>query len=93
MEPGLPDGLRVDVSGNVWTSAGDGIHVIDPDGQDLARIHVPEVTANCVFGGRDGRRLFIAASSSLYAIETSTTGSGVAADVVRRAATRQVPGS
>jgi gluconolactonase len=93
IEPGLPDGLRVDVSGNVWTSAGDGIHVIDPDGHDLARIHVPEVTANCVFGGRDGRRLFIAASSSLYAIETSTTGSGVAADVVRRAATRHDPGS
>jgi gluconolactonase len=86
IEPGLPDGLRVDETGNVWTSAGDGIHVIDPEGRDLARIHVPEVTANCVFGGPDGRRLFIAASSSLYAIDTRTRGSGVAADVVRRLA-------
>ncbi len=86
IEPGLPDGLRVDEAGNVWTSAGDGIHVIDPEGQDLARIHVPEVTSNCVFGGRYGRRLFITASSSLYAIDTRIRGSGVAADVVHRLA-------
>ncbi len=85
MEPGFADGLRVDEHGNVWSSAGDGIHVIDPDGTDLARIRVPEVTANCVFGGTDGRRLFITASSSLYAIDTKVTGSGVAARVLREA--------
>jgi gluconolactonase len=83
MELGVSDGLRVDERGNVWTSAIDGIHVISPDGLDLARIHVPEVTSNCVFGGADGRRLFITASSSLYAIDTKVTGSGVAARVLR----------
>ena len=85
MEPGLADGLRVDEHGNVWSSAGDGIHVISPDGIDLARIHVPEITSNCVFGGADGRRLFITASSSLYAIETKVAGSGVTARVLRAA--------
>jgi gluconolactonase len=79
MEPGLADGLRVDELGNVWSSAGDGIHILSPDGRDVAAIRVPEVTANCVFGGPDGRRLFIAASASLYAIETRVRGSGVAA--------------
>ena len=83
IEPGVADGLRVDEHGNVWTSAFDGIHVISPDGTDLARIGVPEVTSNCVFGGTDGRRLFITASSSLYAIETKVTGSGVAARVLQ----------
>jgi gluconolactonase len=82
MEPGFADGLRVDEHGNVWSSAGDGVHVIGPDRTDLARVRVPEVTANCVFGGADGRRLFITASTSLYAIETRVTGSGVAARVV-----------
>jgi len=85
MDPGLADGLRVDERGNVWSSAADGIHVISPDGIDLARIAVPEITSNCVFGGLDGRRLFITASSSLYAIDTSVGGAGVAAGVAERA--------
>jgi gluconolactonase len=79
MDPGLADGLRVDERGNVWSSAGDGIHILGPDGRDIAAIRVPEVTSNCVFGGPDGRRLFITASSSLYAIETKVRGAGVAA--------------
>jgi gluconolactonase len=83
MEPGLADGMRVDEHGNVWSSAEDGIHVIAPDGRDLARIKVPEITANCVFGGRTGRTLFITASSSLYAIETHVEGAGVAAQALR----------
>lgn len=83
MQPGLADGLRVDEHGDVWSSAGDGIHVIGADGADLAVIHVPEITANCVFGGDTGRQLFIAASSSLYVIETRVRGAGVAAAVGR----------
>ncbi len=84
MQPGLPDGLRVDVNGAVWSSAGDGIHLIDPDGSDLATIHVPEVTSNCVFGGAEGQTLFITASTSLYAIPTLIEGAGVAATVARQ---------
>lgn len=83
IDPGVADGLRVDVHGNVWTSAADGIHVIAEDGHELGRILVPEVTSNCVFGGPDGRRLFITASSSLYAIDVLVTGAGVAATVAR----------
>jgi gluconolactonase len=83
VEPGLPDGLRVDEHGNVWTSAADGIHVLDPDGRELGRIRVPETVSNLVFGGPDGRRLFITASTSLYAIEVLVRGAGVAAAVAR----------
>ena len=84
MEPGLADGLRVDEHGDVWSSAEDGIHLIDAGGKDVARIRVPEVTSNCVFGGPDGRRLFITASSSLYAIDVKVRGAGVAAAVARQ---------
>jgi gluconolactonase len=76
LEPGdgVPDGLRVDVEGNVWTTTKHGIHVLTPDGRRIGRIPVPEDTANCVFGGPDGDRLFITASSSIYLLDVATHG-------------------
>ena len=74
MEPGFADGLRVDVAGNIWTSAGDGIHVLDAAGVELGRILLPEAASNCVFGGRDGRRLFVTATSNLWSIEVGIRG-------------------
>jgi gluconolactonase len=68
IEPGLADGFRVTSSGWVLTSAGDGIHVYDPDGVRLGRIPVPEVVSNCCFGGPDGHTLFITATTSLYRV-------------------------
>lgn len=75
---GVADGFRVDVDGNVWTSAHDGIHVLTPEGRRVGRLPVPEPVANCVFGGPDGDRLFITASTSLYAIEVATRGATAA---------------
>jgi gluconolactonase len=71
---GVSDGFRVDVDGNVWTSAGDGIHVVSPEGRRLGRLPVPEPVANCVFGGPEGDRLFITATSSLYMVDVATRG-------------------
>ena len=69
----IPDGFRVDVNGNVWTSA-DGVECYAPDGTLLGRIKVPEVVANVTFGGKRRNRLFITATTSLYAIYVNTTG-------------------
>jgi gluconolactonase len=71
--PGLPDGLRVDADGNVWTSSADSVQVFSPAGELLERIPVPEVVANLCFGGEDGRTLYITASTSLYRIRTTAT--------------------
>lgn len=76
IEPGGPDGFRVDKSGNVFASAWDGIQVFAPSSEMLGKILVPEKTANCAFGGADGKRLFITASKSLYAIDVKTTPAG-----------------
>lgn len=71
---GCADGLRVDMDGNVWSSAGDGVHCIAPDGRLLGRILVPETVSNLCFGGRRGNRLFITATTSLYAIVLNRQG-------------------
>ncbi len=68
VSPGLPDGLRVDAKGNVWCSAEDGVHVFAPDGTLLGKVLVPEPVANLCFGGARGNRLFITATTSLYAV-------------------------
>jgi len=74
INPGLPDGFRPDVSGNIWTSAGDGIHCYSPAGERLGKILIPELTANLTFGGSRRNRLFITSSSSLYSIFVGTNG-------------------
>ncbi|EYD75266.1 Gluconolactonase [Rubellimicrobium mesophilum DSM 19309] len=68
LEFGVPDGLRVDAKGHVWCSGGEAVHVFHPDGTLLGRIRVPEEVANLCFGGPRGNRLFIAATTSVYAI-------------------------
>ncbi len=78
IEPGVPDGFRVDVEGRLWTSSADSVQVLSATGELLARIPVPEVVANVCFGGPDGSTLFIAASTSLYAIDTATRGAAAA---------------
>jgi gluconolactonase len=70
--PGTPDGIRVDVAGNVWSSCGSGVKVYDPEGTLLGSIDVPEVTANLCFGGPDGTTLFMTATTGLYRIPTLT---------------------
>ena len=72
--PGFFDGFRLDVSGNIWTSAGDGVHCYAPDGTLLGKIAVPEVVANVCFGGPKRNRLFICGNTSLYSIYLSTNG-------------------
>ena len=74
VSPGFPDGFRLDVHGNLWTSSGSGVQGYAPDGARLGEIGVPEVIGNLTFGGPEGTTLYIAASSSLYRIEVGVRG-------------------
>jgi gluconolactonase len=74
IDAGIPDGIRTDLAGNLWSSAADGVHCFAPDGHRLGKILVPESVANLTFGGPRRNRLFITATSSLYAIYVTTTG-------------------
>ena len=77
IDAGLPDGFRIDVAGNLWSSAGDGVHCFAADGTRLGKILVPQGVANVCFGGPKRNRLFIAATRSLYAIYLATNGAQV----------------
>src|SRR2546428_10044831 len=74
IDNGVPDGIRCDELGNMWSSAGDGVHVFSPAGKLLGKVRVPEPAANLCFGGEDGMTLFVTARTSLYAVQTRVRG-------------------
>jgi gluconolactonase len=71
---GLFDGFRLDDAGNIWASAGDGVRCYAPDGNLIGIIHVPEAVANVCFGGPARNRLFICATTAVYAVYVLTNG-------------------
>lgn len=68
------DGMAVDVTGKIYTTAREGIAVLSPAGKLIATIKVPEAPSNCCFGGDDFKTLFITARTSLYSIDLKTAG-------------------
>jgi gluconolactonase len=80
---GNTDGMRLDVDGNVWCSMGngapqeDGVRCYTPGGDLIGKIHLPETCANLTFGGKKKNRLFMTASTSVYAVYVETVGAMV----------------
>lgn len=72
--PGVPDGMRTDDAGRLYSTAGDGVQVFGPEGELLGKILTPETAANCTFGGPERRTLFITATSSVWAVELLVRG-------------------
>jgi gluconolactonase len=79
--PGFTDGVRTDARGNVWCSMGwstpeeDGVRCYSPQGHLLGKIHLPEACSNLCFGGLKRNRLFMTASTSVYALYVDVQGS------------------
>ena len=80
---GFADGIRADVDGNIWASAGwvgdgyDGVHCFAPDGDRIGQILLPEICSNVCFGGTKRNRLFMTGSTSLYAVYVETQGAHI----------------
>jgi len=80
---GMADGIRADVDGNIWASAGwvgdgyDGVHIFAPDGTRIGQILLPEICSNVCFGGSRRNRLFMTASTSIYAVYVETRGAHI----------------
>jgi gluconolactonase len=71
---GGPDGLRVDTKGNVYGSGPGGVWIISPDGKHIGTIKVPERVSNVAWGDKEGKTLYITASTSVYRIQLNIPG-------------------
>ncbi len=70
---GLPDGLKIDVNGNLWAAGPGGVLIISPEGKHLGTIDTGQATANCAWGD-DGSTLYITADMYLMRVRTKTKG-------------------
>lgn len=74
--PGSPDGMKVDTEGRLWTTGAGGVSVHTPAGEYLGAFEMDEHAANITFGGKGFATLFLAAGTSVYAVETAVRGIG-----------------
>lgn len=72
-EPGVPDGMKVDVEGNVYCRASGGIHVISPTGKLLGRIRIAQIT-NLGWGDADWRTVYVTGHSDIYRFRLNVPG-------------------
>jgi gluconolactonase len=72
--PGITDGMKVDIKGNIWESGPGGIWIISPQGKALGHIQVPELVANVAFGDPDYKTLYIPARTSVYKLRVNVRG-------------------
>lgn len=72
--PGVPDGMKVDTKGNLYSTGPGGIWVFSADGKHLGNINPPEVPANLGWGDGDGKSLYITARTGLYRIKLGIPG-------------------
>jgi len=72
-ERGVPDGMKIDSLGNVYTAGPGGIWVFSPDGKHLGTFRTPEKPSNCTWGD-DGKTLYITAVTSVYRIHLKVAG-------------------
>jgi gluconolactonase len=77
IEDGVVDGMKADSEGNIYVTGPGGVWVIDPSGVHLGTLEVPENVGNLNWGGPDFSTLFLAASTSLYRIQTNAVGAPV----------------
>jgi gluconolactonase len=74
-EPGVPDGMKVDVAGNVYSGGGGGLYIMDKAGKKLGRIvHGQPATTNVAFGGDDWKTLYFTTRSTLFAVNVKVAG-------------------
>ncbi len=79
-EPGVPDGMKVDVEGNIYTGGSGGLYIFDPSGKKLGIIrHGATATTNLAFGGDDWKTLYFTSRNHLGSVKVNIAGNPVPA--------------
>jgi gluconolactonase len=73
-DKGVPDGMKVDLLGNIYCTGSGGIWIFSPTGQLLDKINVPENATNLAWGNKDYKTLYITAGNSVYKIPLNIAG-------------------
>ena len=74
-EPGVPDGIKVDTAGNLYSGGGGGLYIMDSKGRKLGRIvHGQPATTNIAFGGDDWKTLYFTTRSTLFSVAVKIAG-------------------
>jgi gluconolactonase len=73
-DDGVPDGIKVDMNGNLYVTGPKGIWVWDAKGNHLGTIEMPEQPANLTWGDKEYRTLYITATTSVYRLEMKSRG-------------------
>ena len=74
LEQGVPDGMKVDSEGNVYSTGPSGLWIFSPKGLLLGRIRPPEIPANCAWGDADLKSLYLTARTGLYRLRVNIPG-------------------
>jgi gluconolactonase len=74
---GVPDGMKVDMAGNIYCTGPGGVWVYQPDASLVGIIAGPQQPANLAFGGLDRKTLYLTARTSIYRLMTKTAGTPV----------------
>jgi gluconolactonase len=74
---GVPDGMKVDVEGHIYCTGPEGCWVFDAAGQHLGIIRLPEIPANCAWGGPDHRTMLFTARTSIYSLRMKMPGTRI----------------
>jgi len=71
--PDVPDGLKVDSAGNIWSTGPGGVRIISPQGKVLGQLVIPEIVANVGFA-EDAKTVYLTGSTSLYRLHSKIAG-------------------
>lgn len=76
VNPGIPDGLKVDAEGRVYSSSASGVKVYNPSARLIGEILL-DAACNFCFGGREGNELFILNDQAIYRAKLQAQGAGM----------------
>jgi gluconolactonase len=72
--PGVPDGMKVDVEGNIYSAGPGGIWIFTPEGKPLGTLLIPMRVSNVAWAGADRKTLYVTGAESIYRVRLNIAG-------------------